>query len=360
MDEKVRIMVATNAFGMGIDKPNVRTVIHYNIPESIESYFQEAGRAGRDGLSSFAFLLENKNEIIRLNDQFIKVLPNIDTVKLIYRKLNNYFRVSYGEGEQSVHEFNFNSFCKTYDLNTLITYNTLQFLDRSSVIRFTERFAKKSNIYITTSSYNLIAFLEKNPRYEIIMKAILRTYGGIFDEPVPINLSLITSKINVPETEIIKVLTKLNDSELLEFNHNLTDAEITYLTPREDDHTINKVKNHLEKQNSSKIKKVNAMIHFIENDVLCKSRLLLAYFGEENSKDCGICNYCTFKMHQIRNTKLEDIKADIIKLLQNNKLSSRNLITQLEYPEEQILTVLREMNEHRIIRINYDNDYQLV
>ncbi|WP_299222817.1 ATP-dependent DNA helicase RecQ [uncultured Aquimarina sp.] len=359
LTEEVRVMVATNAFGMGIDKANVKTIIHYNIPESIESYFQEAGRAGRNGETSYAFLLKNENDILRVQNQFIKVLPDVDFVKLVYRKLSNYFRISYGEGEQSVHGFNFNSFCKAYNLNTLMTYNALQFLDRCSVINFTQRFTKKSTIHITSAGNHLLKYLEQNPHLELITKAILRTYGGVFDEEVKVNLSLIASKVNTTEANVIEVLKKLQDAELLEFHHKLTDADIVFLVPREDDHTINRVKPYIKELRSSKTNKVKTMIGFVQNESICRSRQLLAYFGEKDSKDCGICSVCRSNK-KTTTTDPKEIRNNIINLLQEKQLSSRDILTQLRCPEETALEVLRELNEHNIIKIDPYNNYQLV
>jgi len=356
--EDVSVMVATNAFGMGIDKANVKTIIHYNIPESIESYFQEAGRAGRDREKAYAFLLKNENDIVRVQNQFIKVLPDVDFVKLVYRKLCNYFRISYGEGEQSTHGFNFNSFCKTYELNTLMTYNSLQFLDRCSVINFTQRFTKKSTVHIITTGNHLLKYLEQNPHLELITKAILRTYGGIFDEEIKVNLSLIASKVTATEANVIDVLKKLQDAELLEFNHKLTDADIVFLVPREDEHTINRVKPYINELSASKANKVKTMIRFVQNESVCRSRQLLAYFGEKKSKDCGICSVCISNKKTTIDPK--KIRNEIVALLQQNQLSSREILTQLKCPEETALEILKELNAHNIIKIDSYNNYQLV
>ncbi|MBW1296559.1 RecQ family ATP-dependent DNA helicase [Aquimarina litoralis] len=358
MQEDTRIMVATNAFGMGIDKSNVKTIIHYSIPESIESYFQEAGRAGRDGSSSYAFLLKSNNDITHVQNQFVNTLPDIDFVKLVYRKLCNYFRISYGEGEQSSHGFNFNIFCKTYGFNPLIAYNALQFLDRCSVLNFSQKYAKKSTIHITTTGNHLLAYLEQHPHLELITKAILRTYGGIFDEEVKVNLSLIASKVNTSENQVVETLKKLEEAELLIFNHKLTDANITFLVPREDDHTINRIKPFISELRLSKVNKVNAMIDFVQNKKVCRSKQLLAYFGEKDSTDCGVCDICISRKKVKVNPK--EIKDKILHLLKNKELSSRELLDQLPCSEETGLKILRELNQHNIIKIDSYNNYQLV
>lgn len=353
--EKKRVMVATNAFGMGIDKPNVRSVIHFSIPESIESYFQEAGRAGRDGKKAYAFLLQNNQDIKSLHNQFIKVLPDTNFVKTVYRKLCNYFQLSYGEGEQITKGFNFNTFCKTYELHTMMTYYSLQFLDRCSVITFEKKHTKKSNICILVSSNHVLDFIKSNPTHELITKAILRTYGGIFDEETPINLSQISAKIGVSKDEIISTLGALQEAGILLFNYQKTDAEVTFLQPREDDRTINRISQHLKAQYNSKVEKIQAITKFIESQDQCRSQLLLSYFGENKSTECGICDHCNHPNNEKYDIK--QVSISIVDLLKNDKLSSRNIIAKLEYPENTILLALKKLIEKQIIEIHQNNTY---
>ncbi|MBE9490662.1 MAG: RecQ family ATP-dependent DNA helicase [Bacteroidetes bacterium] len=356
LHNRKQVMVATNAFGMGIDKPDVRTVIHINLPDSIESYFQEAGRAGRNGDKAFAIILKNKNDEALVKNQFLNVLPSADFVKHIYRKLCNYFQISYGEGEYSIHDFNFNHFCKTYKFNNIIAYNALQFLDRTSIINLSKQFNKKTTIQFIVSNTIIFKYLETHQDLNIIIKSILRTYGGIFEHETKINTLLVAEKASINEDILIDTLVQLEKDEIISLHLTKTDAQVTFIEPREDDKTINKVLSILKQQNKLKQKQVQSVIDYISNDTTCKSMQLLSYFGEKNTKSCGICSVC---MQQTTKINSKALKEDIIKKLEQGHLSSRALSEALMHSEQEINAVLKLLLEHQIITITKTNTYKL-
>ena len=358
MNNQKQVMVATNAFGMGIDKPDVKTVIHLNLPESLESYFQEAGRAGRDGNKAFAVILKNNSDDVLVENQFLKVLPNIDFIKLFYRKLSSYFQVAYGEGEEETFDFNFNKFCKTYGFNTLLAYNAILILDRTSIITLSKQFNNKTQVLFKVSNNALFSYLETHPEISIIVKSILRTYGGAFEQETKINTTLIAQKANTNEDKIIDALTGLEKAEIITLKHSKTDAQITYLVPREDDKTINRIAKVIKQQNALKQKQVLSVLNYSNNNNVCKSVQLLSYFEETEVKDCGICSVCIKRKPQEKNASV-DIKKEIIKALEHGELSSRSLFKSLSFSEENINNELKELLEYNVITITNTNTYKL-
>lgn len=353
-----QVMVATNAFGMGIDKADVKTVIHVNLPDSLESYFQEAGRAGRNGEKAYAVILKNKGDEAIVKNQFLSVLPEVDFIKTVYRKLNTYFQISYGEGDFTTHDFNFSAFCKTYSFNTLITYNTLQILDRTSIISLTKQYQKQSTVQITVSNSVLFKYLEQHQKLALILKSILRTYGGIFDYPTKINTVLISDKSGVSEERVIETLIHLAKDEILDLKLKTTDAQVTFLVPREDDKTINRISKIIEQQNAIKQKQVAAVINYINNDKTCKTSQLLAYFGETNLSDCGVCSVCIKKKSRALNVKPDAITT-VSASLKKGALSSRALAQSTQLKEAELTTTLKLMLELDLITITAQNTYKL-
>ncbi len=354
-----QVMVATNAFGMGIDKPDVKTVIHLNLPESIESYFQEAGRAGRNGDKAFAVILKNNSDEVLVKNQFLDVLPTVPFVKQVYRKLCNYFQISYGEGEYLTFDFDFNAFCKTYHFSSILCYNALLLLDRNSVITLSKQFKNNVSAQFIISSNTLFNYLETHKDFNLIVKSMLRMYGGIFDNDTKINTFKIAEKASVSESVLIKILRQLESDAIITLNLAKTDAQVTFIQPREDDKTINRIATIIEQQNTLKQHQVAAMINYIENESVCKSMQLLSYFGETAIKPCGICSVCIKKTKTDKPEDLKQLKKRIIELLEHGDKSSRNIITTLNATEEKTKAVLKLLLEHNIITTTQKNTYKL-
>lgn len=357
MSEQAQVIVATNAFGMGIDKDNVKTVIHTQLPENLENYYQESGRAGRNGEKAFSVLLFNNSDANQTEQQFISVLPDKKFLKTMFIKLCNYFQIAYGEGLDDSYSFKMNHFCHKYDFPTLKTYNALQFLNQQGIITMSQEFSEKVTMQFLIESKEVLRYMSLNPNDEEIILTILRTYPGIHEMKTPLNLSLIAKKSNHTEEQVTALLEKLKEKDIIEYKSKNNDATILFNEVREDDLTINRVSKYLEKQNKLKRDQLSSVLYYIKEDKTCKNRLVLDYFGEETKSNCGVCSFCITQKGKI--TEADAIADKILHLLKATALTSREIQNQIKLDAKDVILVLQELLENNHIIILANNKYTL-
>jgi ATP-dependent DNA helicase RecQ len=357
MKDESLVMVATSAFGMGIDKPNVKSVIHINLPENLESYYQEVGRAGRNGDKAFAILINAPSDVQTAVNQFLSVLPETSFLKEVYVKLCNYFKIAYGEGINEAFSFSLSHFSNYYKLSTIKVFNSLQFLDRQGIISLSQEFSEKVQIQFIIPSKEVIRYVSLNPNDEAIIGTILRSYPGIFDLQININVAFIAKTAQVTEVVVINLLEKLFKMDIITYQSQKNESVITFLEVREDDRTINRVSKHLEKQNLVKKSQLDSVVQYVGDTKQCKSKLLLLYFGERNPEDCGICSYCISKRKTIIDK--EKLYDNILMALSQKAMTSRELFELFDIQETEGLGLLKIMLENNLITINTKNQFIL-
>ena len=353
-------MVATSAFGMGIDLATVGHVIHIQLPESLESYFQEAGRGGRDGNRATATILYNAYDKQLVTKQLIASLADVDLLKFIYKKLNNYLQISYGEGVFTTHGFNFEDFCKTYSLNTLQVFNGLSTLDRLGVLQLSKEFGRSSKLKFLVDTTTALAFFKHDELASVIGKTILRLYGGIFETMTGVNLEVLQAKTSQSQLVIIQTLKKLEAANIIELYLNTTDAAITFLTPREDDKTINVIAKEVVSHNDKKKQQVQQLLNYVENNNTCRSIQLVSYFGETTAEPCGICSVCMTTKEKFSKRELLKSSELILLELESGPKTSREILKNIDQRDALVLKTIALLLGNKTICLDQRNRYSKI
>ncbi|NII82509.1 MULTISPECIES: ATP-dependent DNA helicase RecQ [unclassified Pedobacter] len=341
---KTRIMVATNAFGMGIDKADVRFVVHLDLPESLEAYYQEAGRAGRDEKRSYAVLLAHQSDILGLESRYLDSFPSPEEIRKTYHHLGNYFQLAFGAGEGLTFTFDIADFCKRFNISVLKTISAMKFLEHDGYLTLSESVFLPSRMMFIASHEDIYRFQIENKAYDGIIKTILRSYGGAFDGFVKINEADLAKKTGLSYKEILALLNKLQAIELLTYIQQTDQPQLQYIRPRVDmDHFDLDVK-YLELRKEILHKQINAVVGYASSN-LCRSIQLLNYFDEHNATKCGVCDVCLAEKRAENNSQMsEEIEYEIVSLLQQQPLSLDDLVISIKNgAEAERIDAIREL-----------------
>ena len=356
MTEKTPIIVATNAFGMGIDKANVGLVIHLDLPSSIENYVQETGRAGRDQKKSFAVLLFNKNDTLLFKERLEKTQLTLKDIKEILKKLYQNFTISLGEFNENPHPFNLLEFSEKYNFSVSKVDTAIKMLSNSGILEINNHYNKKSTLRFIVSSKTVLNYLNQNTIIKKFTNSILRSYAGLFEQEVKIDEFYIAKKNGITTKQVASNLAYLQNDNIIEYTPVKNKVDLLFLLPREDDYTVNRFSKELKQFIIQKKKKSDSLIAFLNNDKICRSIQVLNYFDEFKTKKCGICDVCISE-----NSKPNpNLSLEIIHLLKVKKsLSSSEISVSLIANEREILIHLRKLLSDDKIQINHLNKYQI-
>ena len=334
-EDKVRVMVATNAFGMGIDKPDVRVVLHIDCPDSLEAYFQEAGRAGRDGQKAYAVLLYNDADHRKLDKRISDTFPEKDYVRKVYEHLAFFYQVGVGSGYHATFEFNIDKFCHAFRHFPIQVDSALKILNRAGYIEYTEEQDNQARLMFTISRNELYRLENVTPNEEKVITALLRNYGGLFVDYNFIDEGFIASQCSLQPQQLYMILKNLNEKHILHFIPQKKTPYVRYLQRREETENVQLLPAVYEERKKQFRDRIEAMMAYATNDHVCRSRQLLRYFGEEDSHDCRQCDVCLSHPHNQVNEPLNSAEIHaILELLADGKPHHITELRDIQLPTE--------------------------
>ena len=343
MLEEKRVIVATNAFGMGIDKPNVRFVVHLDVPDCIEAYFQEAGRGGRDLKRSYAVLLYEKADILDARHNQKKAYPELNTIKDIYQALGNYFQLPIGSGMDESFDFEISGFSEQFNFQPVIVFSALRFLEREGYVMLNEGMNNPSRIFIKANKESLYRFQVANETYDYFLKTLLRSYPGLFTDFVIIREAELAKRLTMKSDQVVKNLKFLAKQGILDYLPQATKPTITYLQERLDPRNLHISPENYRLRLQEATRRLDAMVSYVESTNKCRSQSLIAYFGERNTKRCGKCDVCLERNKlSLNEREFDEVIRRIKPLLKEKPATIEEIVTTASpLHEDKVLLAIR-------------------
>lgn len=350
---EIRVIVATNAFGMGIDKPDVRFVVHVDPPDSLEAYFQEAGRAGRDGNRAAAVLLFNNGDKRNLNKMVSDSFPPIETIRRVYQALGNYFTIAIGSGAGQFFDFNLTDFARNFHFQPTTVYNSLKILQREGYLELTDEQDNPARVNFTIGRDELYKFQVANASFDTFIKMMLRSYTGLFTDYVGISEEMLAKRSQTTVDTIYQYLARLGALKIIHYIPKRKSPVVVFLKERVAENRLRITPEHYHERRKRYQKRVDAVIEYGTSESQCRSQMLLAYFGQENSLPCGKCDYCNgdheagMAMHEF-----EQIRTALLQALEAEHRPIVELAPELGLSEKKLTLVARWLLDNNVLQLD--------
>lgn len=346
-ENECRVIVSTNAFGMGIDKPDVRLVVHIDMPGSLEEYYQEAGRAGRDEQKAYAVALCSDGDCTKLKKRLSDEFPDKDFIKRVYEALGNYYQIAVGFGLDTVHDFSLADFCSAYKFSLLQAHHALKILELAGYIEYTEEQDNASRLMFNATRDELYRYRNQDKKTDEVIQVILRSYTGLFADYVYINEGVIATRAGISQQELYDILIGLSKFRIVNYIPKKKTPLIIYRRTREETKYVVIPRSAYEERKERFEKRITCVLNYINEERLCRSRMLVTYFGEKDAEDCGCCDTCLAKNDSgLSNKDFNVIRDALLANLTDEAKDIKEVTGALPFPMEKCITAIRFLADH--------------